>query len=72
MTYVDDLKTARDNVAARLKEITAAPKPSYDIDGQQVSWGDYLAQLTAGLDMLEKKIAAQDSRIGITQLYAGS
>lgn len=45
MSYLDDLRAARDQAAARLKEILAAPKPSYSIDGQQVSWTEYTRML---------------------------
>lgn len=58
MTYIDDLTTARDNVAARIKDLTAQPKPNYSIDGQTVSWGDYLRQLLAAQQEIEAAIVA--------------
>ena len=57
MAYTDDLRTARDQMAARLKDITVSPKPSYSIDGQSISWGDYIAQLTDGLARLDGLIS---------------
>lgn len=54
-TYLENLTTARDNIAARLAEITAIPKPSYDVDGQRVEWNDYFKALT---DQLAKLNAA--------------
>lgn len=56
MTYIDDLTTARDNLAARIKDLTAQPKPNYSIDGQTVSWGDYLRQLLASQKEIEAAI----------------
>ena len=56
MTYIDDLKTARDNLATRIKDLTAQPKPNYSIDGQTVSWGDYLRQLLASQKEIEAAI----------------
>lgn len=58
MTYIDDLTTARDNLAARIKDLTAQPKPNYSIDGQTVSWGDYLRQLLASQKEIEAAIVA--------------
>jgi hypothetical protein len=44
---------------ARMAEITAEPKPSYDIDGQKVEWGDYLAQLQKTVDWCNEKLAGE-------------
>ena len=72
MTYIDDLTTARDNLAARIKDLTAQPKPNYSIDGQTVSWGDYLRQLLA-LDGLAElvKVVLGFRQIGLHQRAAG-
>lgn len=56
MTYIDDLKTARDNLATRIKDLTSQHKPNYSIDGQTVSWGDYLRQLLASQKEIEAAI----------------
>jgi len=60
MGYLDDLATARDNLAAKLAEVSANPKPSYSIDGQSVSWVEYykfladqIARLNAQINMGE-------------------
>lgn len=55
-TYLENLTTARDNIAARLAEITAQPKPSYDVDGQRVEWNDYFKALTDQMDKLTTAI----------------
>jgi hypothetical protein len=58
MTYIDDLKTARDNIATLIKDITANPKPSYSIDGQTVQWAAYLRALTSQMEVIDKAINA--------------
>jgi len=55
-TYLENLTTARDNIAARLAEITAQPKPSYDVDGQRVEWNEYFRQLNEQLATLTTAI----------------
>jgi hypothetical protein len=43
-------------MAARLKAITASPKPSYMIDGQSIQWGAYHRMLTNGIKELSELI----------------
>jgi hypothetical protein len=54
MAAADDISSAIDNLAAAIKEATVNPKPNYTVDGQSVSWGDYLQILTSRLDGLMK------------------
>lgn len=49
----------RTQTLARIAEITAQPKPTYQIDGQLVAWGDYLGQLQRTVDWCEEKLAAE-------------
>lgn len=42
---LENLKQIRDNITALIGSITQQPKPTYDIDGQKVAWGEYLDQL---------------------------
>lgn len=58
MAYIDDLKSARNNVAARLKEITESPRPDYSLDGESISWSGYFSMLTGQLESLNKAIQA--------------
>jgi len=60
MGYIDDLKTTREQVAARLKEITAEQKPSYSVNGQTVQWSAYHNMLSEQLARLNKLIAEGD------------
>ena len=54
---LEQLQTIRSQTLAILAEMTANPKPSYTLDGQTVSWGDYLAKLRATVDWCERKLA---------------
>ena len=53
------IATIKTQTLARMAEITAAPKPSYTIDGQTVAWGDYLKQLQQTVDWCNAKLAAE-------------
>lgn len=44
---------------AIIAQITAEPKPSYSLDGQAVSWAEYLARLRDTVDWCERKLAGQ-------------
>jgi hypothetical protein len=54
------LKQSRDNILVLIEEITAAPKPSYTIDGQTFKWAEYLKQLQESLQLIEDMIAGGD------------
>ncbi len=60
MADVDDLKTIKTQVIALLKDLTVNPKPSYDIDDQEISWAEYQKMLFDRLDGLNKLIAADE------------
>jgi hypothetical protein len=38
---LNNLIQARSNIAAQMAAMTAAPKPTYNIDGENVSWTDH-------------------------------
>lgn len=69
MAYIDDLTTARDNFAAQLAEISASPKPTYSVDGQQVSWTEHYKFISEQIDKLNLQIAAASPFEIQTQLY---
>lgn len=58
MALVDDLKTARESIVTKIKEISANPKPNYSIDGQSVQHGDFLRTLMESLTQLNEQIIA--------------
>ncbi|MBN2581414.1 MAG: hypothetical protein JXB10_20705 [Pirellulales bacterium] len=43
----------------RIAEITENPKPTYQIDGQLVVWGDYLNQLRGTVEWCNAQLAAE-------------
>jgi hypothetical protein len=56
----DDVQIAliKSQTLARIAEITAAPKPTYSIDGQTVGWVEYLRQLQQTVDWCNARLAA--------------
>jgi hypothetical protein len=59
-TDLEQLQAIRTQTLSRIAEITASPKPSYSLDGQSVSWGDYLAKLRSTVDWCERKLAGEE------------
>jgi hypothetical protein len=55
-TDAEQIATIKSQALANLVAITATPKPSYDIDGQEVSWTEYH-------DMLQKQVAWADTQL---------
>jgi len=44
-TDVQQITVIKSQTLACIAEITAQPKPTYQIDGQSIAWGNYLLQL---------------------------
>jgi hypothetical protein len=44
-TNAEQLATIKSQTLALIADLTTAPKPSYSINGQSVSWSEYLKQL---------------------------
>ena len=57
---LEQIRTIKSQTLAIIAELTANPKPTYYLDGQTVSWNDYLATLQATVDWCEKKLAGQE------------
>ncbi len=53
-----DLTIARDNIAKQLADMTASPKPTYDVDGQRVEWEAHFRALSEELDRLTLALQA--------------
>jgi hypothetical protein len=49
-----------DNLIAIREQITRSPKPTYDIDGQEVKWTEYLDAVTKQITVL---LAESDDEI---------
>ena len=58
-TNAEQIATIKSQTLARMAEITAQPKPTYQIDGQLVAWGDYLTQLQQTIDWCNEKLAGE-------------
>jgi len=59
MSDVATIETIKSQTLARISEITAQPKPTYQVDGQLVAWGDYLTQLQRTVDWCNEKLAGE-------------
>jgi hypothetical protein len=55
---LEQIETIKTQTLARIAQITAEPKPSYQIDGQEVEWSDYLKQLHDTVDWCNRQLAA--------------
>jgi hypothetical protein len=58
-TDAQQIATIKSQTLARIVEITSQPNPTYQIDGQLVSWGDYLSQLQRTIDWCNEKLAGE-------------
>ena len=56
----EQIATVKTQTLARIAEITSEPKPTYDVDGQKVAWGEYLKQLRETVDWCNAKLAGEE------------
>lgn len=56
----EQIATIKTQTLARIAEITAEPKPTYNVDGQMVAWADYLKQLQQTVDWCNEKLAGEE------------
>ena len=47
----------RNQSLAQLEELRANPKPSYSLEGQRVSWREYIESLQRTVDWCDQKLA---------------
>lgn len=50
------LQLALTNINNQIASITANPKPNYSINGQSISWGEFLKQLLDAQQDINQKI----------------
>jgi hypothetical protein len=55
----EQIATIKTQTLALIAQITAEPKPTYNVDGQTVAWADYLAQLKKTVDWCNTKLAGE-------------
>ena len=56
-TDIEQIETIRANTLAQLVELRANPKPSYSLEGQQVSWTEYVRSLQETIEWCDIKLA---------------
>ena len=57
---LEQIRAIKSQTLARIAELTAQPKPTYYVDGQSVSWNEYLARLQATVDWCDRQLAGQE------------
>lgn len=67
MDYQAQLTTAMQSLITAYVAACAAPKPSYSVDGQSISYGDYLRMLTEAIKSTNELLLAFDPYILQTQ-----
>jgi hypothetical protein len=55
---IEQIVLIKSQTLARIAEITAEPKPTYQIDGQQVDWADYLSRLQKTVEWCNAQLSA--------------
>jgi len=66
------LETTRDQLIDLRITVLSKPRPTYNIDGQEVKWAEYLKQLDASISRINEEIAIDDEPVeGITVGYSG-
>lgn len=65
MAAIDNLTQAKLNITALMESITASPKPSYSVDGESVSWSEYLSMLTTQLEAINRAIVIEGGPVQI-------
>ena len=52
----EQIESIRSQTLAQLVDLRANPKPTYSIDGQTVSWTDYVRALQETVDWCDAKL----------------
>lgn len=60
MDVAAQLRTALESMTTALVAAAANPKPNYSVDGQSVSWGEYLKMLQEGIKSTAELISYFD------------
>jgi hypothetical protein len=60
MSDADIIRTIKTQTLTLIQELTVNPKPSYSLDGQEISWTEYLAQLKRTLDWCDHQLAGEE------------
>lgn len=60
MTIAETLVEARANLLSNLLTWTVNPKPTYSIEGQSMSYGEFLKMLTEGITAINELLVKFD------------
>lgn len=60
MSDREQIEVIKCQTLAVMAAVTAAPRPSYEIDGQSVMWAAYLEQLRRTVEWCDAKLAGDD------------
>ena len=69
MSDATTIATIKSQTLAIIADVTLNPKPNYNIDGQSISWGDYLIQLQATVNWCNEQTAAEAPFEVVSQGY---
>lgn len=59
-TDAEELAAIKTLAIARLKELLASPKPSYNVDGQSFSWNEYQRMLVEQIKSIDEILGADE------------
>jgi len=59
-TEQEQLQRIKTQTLGLIAELTANPKPSYQLDGQEVAWTEYLRQLRETVAWCDQRLAAEE------------
>lgn len=59
MTNTDTLTTIKTQILSNIEDVTLNPKPNYNIDGQSISWSEYLKSLFDSLAMVNQQLVIE-------------
>ncbi len=54
---LEQIRAIKSQALARIAELTAEAKPTYYLDGQSVSWNEYLRRLQATVAWCDRQLA---------------
>jgi len=57
---IEQIAAIKTQTLALIAQITAEPKPTYDIDGQSIAWSDYLKQLRETVEWCNERLAGEE------------
>ena len=67
---IEQIATIKTQTLALIAQITAEPKPTYNIDGQSIAWGDYLKPLRETVEWCNERLTGEEPFEFHSQGYA--